>query len=189
MSELASDKIYEAATGYRNRRLLAILALVVAGMVGLAFASVPLYRLFCQVTGFGGTTQVADAAPSQAATGLPPVSVRFDANVSPALKWEFVPVSAPVSLVPGEQTTILYRATNIGTAPSTGTATFNVTPQKAGPYFMKMECFSFTEQTLQPGESMEMPVSFFVDSEIGTDTNTMDVDEIVLSYTFFEART
>jgi cytochrome c oxidase assembly protein subunit 11 len=92
-------------------------------------------------------------------------------------------------LVPGEQTTILYRAKNIGTSPSTGTATFNVTPQKAGPYFMKIECFCFTEQTLQPGESMEMPVSFFVDSEIGTDTNTMDVDEIVLSYTFFEART
>ncbi len=189
MSELASNKISEAAVGYRNRRLLAVLALVVAGMVGLAFASVPLYRLFCKVTGFGGTTQVADSAPSQAATGLPPVSVRFDANVSPALKWEFVPVSASLSLVPGEQTTVLYRAKNIGTAPSTGTATFNVTPQKAGPYFMKIECFCFTEQTLQPGESMEMPVSFFVDSEIGTDMNTMDVEEIVLSYTFFEART
>ena len=189
MTEITSDKFYHSTRMGRNQRTLMVIALVVAGMVGLAFASVPLYRLFCQVTGFGGTTQVAETLPTQIATNLPPVSVRFDANVSPKLKWEFVPVSAPVSLQPGEQTTIIYRATNIGSAPSTGTATFNVTPQKAGPYFMKIECFCFTEQTLQPGESMDMPVSFFVDSEIGTDTNTMDVDEIVLSYTFFEART
>ena len=189
MSELATDKLYAQATSDRNRRMLMGIALVVAGMVGLAFASVPLYRLFCQVTGFGGTTQVAETLPTEIATNVPPVAVRFDANVSPQLNWEFVPVSAPVSLQPGEQKTIMYRATNIGTTPSTGTATFNVTPQKAGPYFMKIECFCFTEQTLQPGESMDMPVSFFVDSEIGTDTNTMDVDEIVLSYTFFEART
>jgi len=189
MGELATDKLYAETTSDRNRRMLVVIALVVAGMVGLAFASVPLYRLFCQVTGFGGTTQVAENLPTKIATNLPPVAVRFDANVSPQLKWEFVPVSAPVSLQPGEQTTIMYRATNIGTQPSTGTATFNVTPQKAGPYFMKIECFCFTEQTLQPGETMDMPVSFFVDSEIGTDTNTMDVDEIVLSYTFFEART
>ena len=189
MTEIASGKYYNITRIGRNQRTLLVIALVVAGMGGLSFASVPLYRLFCQVTGFGGTTQVAETLPTQIATNLPPVSVRFDANVSPKLKWEFVPVSAPVSLQPGEQTTIIYRATNIGSVPSTGTATFNVTPQKAGPYFMKIECFCFTEQTLQPGESMDMPVSFFVDSEIGTDTNTMDVDEIVLSYTFFEART
>lgn len=189
MTEITSDKFHHNARAGRNQRTLLIVALVVAGMVGLSFASVPLYRLFCQVTGFGGTTQVAETLPTHIATDLPPVAVRFDANVSPKLHWEFVPVSAPVSLQPGEQTTIMYRATNIGSAPSTGTATFNVTPQKAGPYFMKIECFCFTEQTLQPGKSMDMPVSFFVDSEIGTDTNTMDVDEIVLSYTFFEART
>ena len=188
MTEIASDKFDQSTRMGRNKHTLMVIALVVAGMVGLSFASVPLYRLFCQVTGFGGTTQVAETLPTQIATNLPPVSVRFDANVSPKLKWEFVPVSAPVSLQPGEQMTIIYRATNIGTVPSTGTATFNVTPQKAGSYFMKIECFCFTEQTLQPGESMDMPVSFFVDSEIATNTNTMDVDEIVLSYTFFEAR-
>ena len=103
------------------------------------------------------------------------------------MNWSFVPVEQEVSLKPGEEVTAIYRATNIGTIPSTGTATFNVTPQKAGPYFMKIECFCFTEQTLQPGESVDMPVRFFLDSEIVSDINTSDIDEIVLSYTFFKA--
>ena len=169
----------------RNRATLATLAVVVFAMVGLAFASVPLYRLFCQVTGFGGTTQVADAAPETASLSLPPVQVRFDANVNPKLPWRFEPVSAPVSLVPGQEIQILYRATNLADVPTSGTATFNVTPQKAGPYFMKIECFCFTEQTLGVGESVDMPVSFYLDPEIRTDVNTKDVDEVVLSYTFF----
>lgn len=170
-----------------NNRLLLIVALVVASMVGLAYASVPLYKLFCQVTGFGGTTQVATEAPDQPLASEAPLSVRLDANVNPQLNWSFVPVEAEVRLKPGEEVTALYRATNIGTEPSTGTATFNVTPQKAGPYFMKIECFCFTEQTLQPGESVDMPVRFFLDSEIASDINTVDIDEIVLSYTFFKA--
>ena len=171
-----------------NRRLLAILAIVVVGMVGLAYASVPLYQLFCQVTGYGGTTQVA-LTQAETVVANHPVKVRFDANVSRGLNWRFEAVDAPLTLNPGEEVVINYRATNLGDAPSIGTSTYNVTPVKAGPHFMKIDCFCFIEQTLQPGESMEMPVSFFVDSEIGTDTNTMDVDEIVLSYTFFEART
>jgi len=170
-----------------NNRLLAIVALVVASMVGLAYASVPLYKLFCQVTGFGGTTQVATEAPSQPLTSAAPLNVRLDANVNPQLNWSFAPVETEVALKPGEEVTAMYRATNIGTEPSTGTATFNVTPQKAGPYFMKIECFCFTEQTLQPGESVDMPVRFFLDSEIVSDINTADIDEIVLSYTFFKA--
>lgn len=170
-----------------NNRLLLIVALVVASMVGLAYASVPLYKLFCQVTGFGGTTQVATEAADQPLASAAPLSVRLDANVNPQLNWSFVPVEAEVRLKPGEEVTALYRATNIGTEPSTGTATFNVTPQKAGPYFMKIECFCFTEQTLQPGESVDMPVRFFLDSEIASDINTVDIDEIVLSYTFFKA--
>ena len=172
----------------RNQRMLVMIMVVVAVMVGLAFASVPLYRLFCQVTGFGGTTQIASSVPVSPAIDLPDVSVRFDANVNPQLKWHFEAVTRPVSIKPGEQVTALYRATNISDRPSTGTATFNVTPQKAGPFFMKIECFCFTEQTLQPGQSMDMPVTFFVDSDMANDENTQDIDEIVLSYTFFEAR-
>lgn len=170
-----------------NNRLLVIVAMVVAAMVGLAYASVPLYKLFCQVTGFGGTTQVASQVPEQTQISGAPLSVRLDANVNPQLNWSFVPVEAEVSLKPGEEVTALYRATNIGSEPSTGTATFNVTPQKAGPYFMKIECFCFTEQTLQPGQSVDMPVRFFLDGEIASDINTADIDEIVLSYTFFKA--
>ena len=170
-----------------NKRLLAVVTVVVGSMVGLAYASVPLYKLFCQVTGFGGTTQIAAQAPEQALLNAKPVAVRLDANVNPQLNWSFVPVEQEVSLKPGEEVTAIYRATNIGMMPSTGTATFNVTPQKAGPYFMKIECFCFTEQTLQPGESVDMPVRFFLDSEIVSDINTSDIDEIVLSYTFFKA--
>ena len=170
-----------------NNRLLAGVAVVAMSMVGLAYASVPLYKLFCQVTGFGGTTQIATQAPEQALLTAEPLAVRLDANVNPQLNWSFVPVEQEVSLKPGEEITAIYRATNIGAMPSTGTATFNVTPQKAGPYFMKIECFCFMEQTLQPGESVDMPVRFFLDSEIVSDINTLDIDEIVLSYTFFKA--
>ena len=170
-----------------NNRLLAVVAVVAMSMVGLAYASVPLYKLFCQVTGFGGTTQIATQAPEQALLSAEPLAVRLDANVNPQLNWSFVPVEQEISLKPGEEVTAIYRATNIGKMPSTGTATFNVTPQKAGPYFMKIECFCFTEQTLKPGESVDMPVRFFLDSEIVSDINTSDIDEIVLSYTFFKA--
>ena len=170
-----------------NKRLLAVVTVVVASMVGLAYASVPLYKLFCQVTGFGGTTQIAAQAPEQALLNAKPVAVRFDANVNPRLNWSFVPIEREVSLKPGAEITAIYRATNIGKLPSTGMATFNVTPQKAGPYFMKIECFCFTEQTLLPGESIDMPVRFFLDSEISSDINTADIDAIVLSYTFFKA--
>ena len=167
-----------------NRRLLTILAILVGGMLGLAYASVPLYQLFCQVTGYGGTTQVA---LSQAETVVPnhPVKVRFDANINRDLNWRFEAVDAPLTLNPGEEVVINYRATNLGDAPSTGTSTYNVTPVKAGPHFMKIDCFCFIEQTLQPGESVLMPVRFFIDPEIVADSNASDVDEIILSYTFF----
>ena len=171
----------------RNNRFLTGAFVVVGLMVGLAYASVPLYDLFCRVTGFGGTTQVATSAPDSVSAELAPIQVRFDANTNPKLPWAFKAVDKPVSLVPGAQTVITYRATNLADVPTTGTATFNVTPQKAGPYFMKIECFCFIEQTLQPGESMDMPVSFFIDPEIVQDLNTADIDEIVLSYTFFPA--
>jgi len=166
-----------------NRRLLMVLTLVVGGMVGLAYASVPLYQLFCQVTGYGGTTQVADASGETVVLDHP-IKVRFDANISPALNWRFEAVDAPLTLNPGEEAVVNYRATNLGDAPSTGTSTYNVTPVKAGPHFMKIDCFCFIEQTLQPGESVLMPVRFFIDPEIVADGNTRDVSEIILSYTF-----
>ncbi|MGB2098951.1 MAG: cytochrome c oxidase assembly protein, partial [Candidatus Puniceispirillaceae bacterium] len=112
---------------------------------------------------------------------------RFDANVNPALNWQFVAVDRKVTLNPGEEVVINYRATNLGDTPSTGTSTFNVTPVKAGPFFMKLDCFCFIEQTLQPGESVDMPVRFFVDPEIVSDENVRDIQEIILSYTFFPA--
>ena len=185
MSEIITPHPYSAQAGRQNRKTLAVIAAVVMGMVGLAYASVPLYKLFCQVTGFGGTTQVATEAPQTVIASAEPVTVRFDANVNPKLNWAFTPVTAPAELNPGEQVTAYYRVTNIGETASVGTATFNVTPQKAGPYFMKLECFCFTEQRLEAGQSMDMPVTFFLDPEMSADINTADVDEIVLSYTFF----
>ena len=170
--------------GASNRRILVILAVVVAAMVGLAYASVPLYQLFCQVTGYGGTTQISGDAAVEI---LPdhPVRVRFDANTNPALNWRFEAVDAPVTLNPGEEVVINYRATNLGDTASAGTSTYNVTPVKAGPHFMKIDCFCFIEQTLQPGESVLMPVRFYIDPDIASEPGTADIDEIILSYTFF----
>jgi cytochrome c oxidase assembly protein subunit 11 len=169
-----------------NKRLLVILATLVVGMVGMAYASVPLYDLFCRVTGYGGTTQIAENVNEDVIYDHP-VKVRFDANVNPELNWSFVPVDKPVTMNPGEEIVINYRATNLADTAITGTSTFNVTPVKAGQYFMKLDCFCFIEQTLQPGESVDMPVRFFVDPEIAKDENTLDVNEIILSYTFFPA--
>ena len=128
-----------------NRRILAILAIVVLLMVGLAYASVPLYQLFCQVTGYGGTTQVTDTA-ADAVVPNHPIKVRFDANTNPALNWRFEAVDAPLTLNPGEEVVINYRATNLGDTASTGTSTYNVTPVKAGPHFMKIDCFCLSSR-------------------------------------------
>jgi len=182
MSVPATQQMPEQGAG--NRRILVILAVVVAAMVGLAYASVPLYLLFCQVTGYGGTTQISGDAAVEI---LPdhPVRVRFDANTNPALNWRFEAVDAPVTLNPGEEVVINYRATNLGDTTSAGTSTYNVTPVKAGPHFMKIDCFCFIEQTLQPGESVLMPVRFYIDPDIASEPGTADIDEIILSYTFF----
>jgi cytochrome c oxidase assembly protein subunit 11 len=166
----------------RNARLGLKMALVALAMVGLAFASVPLYRMFCQVTGFAGTTQRAAEAPGAVAGTI---SVRFDANIDPALPWKFEPVQEKVRIHPGERTTIYYRATNYTARSTTGQAIFNVTPEDTGPFFSKIECFCFTEQTLKPGESVLMPVVFFVDPRIRDDEVTRKIDEITLSYTFY----
>jgi cytochrome c oxidase assembly protein subunit 11 len=164
-----------------------LLALVVAGMAGLSFASVPLYRLFCQATGVGGTTQRADRVPANASDVV--VTVRFNAETAPDLGWEFHSLQDAVTVHPGEQRQIFYRAVNKTTQPVTASATFNVTPAKSGIYFDKLQCFCFSEQHLEPGESADMGVVFFVDPDILTDPNTTDVRTITLSYTMFRAHT
>lgn len=171
-----------SAVAQRNTRTALIMALLVAAMLGLAFASVPLYRLFCQVTGFAGTTQRAEQAPGAIAGQI---GVRFDANVHPGLPWNFEPVQRTVRIAPGARTQIFYRATNLVARPTTGQAVFNVSPDTVGQYFKKIECFCFTEQTLKPGESVDMPVVFFVDPRIRDNPDTRDIDEITLSYTFY----
>ncbi len=169
-----------------NRRIAISLGVLVLVMVGLSYASVPLYDIFCRVTGYGGTTQVADAQSNSIVMGHP-VAVRFDANTNSALDWKFIPLDSKVMVNPGEEIVVNYRATNMGTLPTTGTSTFNVTPVKAGPFFMKLDCFCFIEQTLEPGQSIDMPVRFFVDPEIVLDEDAKDIREIILSYTFFPA--
>nr|WP_250809591.1 cytochrome c oxidase assembly protein [Neorhizobium tomejilense] len=165
-----------------NSAIFAGCAVFVAGMVGAAYASVPLYRLFCQVTGYNGTTQRVEQYSDKILNK--PIQVTFDANISPGLNWEFKPAKA-VNPKIGETVQIEYTATNRSSKPTTGSAVFNVTPMEAGAYFNKVECFCFTEQTLQPGQSVQMPVVFFVDPELATAQETKNIKTITLSYTFY----
>ena len=179
-----------ASLEQKNLRIAMIAFGVAAAMVALGFASVPLYRMFCQVTGFAGTTQVAsesDAAIAErlaASAGAPPISIRFDANTDPGLPWSFAPVQTTDKVQIGTRDLAFYTARNNGTVPITGTATFNVEPEQAAPYFNKIQCFCFTEQTLQPGEEIRMPVLFYVDPAALDDPNMEGVEQITLSYTF-----
>jgi cytochrome c oxidase assembly protein subunit 11 len=161
------------------------MALIVAAMVGVAFASVPLYKMFCELTGFDGTPLRAEKAPGAVAGEI---GVRFDANIQPGLPWRFEP-AGKVRIAPGAQTQVFYRATNLTARPLTGQAVFNVTPDQAGKYFKKIECFCFTEQTLAAGQSVKMPILFFVDPAILEDEDTRHIDEITLSYTFYPVET
>ncbi len=169
--------------GRRNKFVAFAAVSLVAGMVGMSYAAVPLYKLFCAVTGFGGTTQRADAAPALILDR--DVTVRFNADVGQGLGWKFQPLQRDITLKVGQEALIYYRATNVSDKPIVGMATFNVTPDKAGQYFNKIACFCFTEQRLEPGQSIDMPVSFFVDPRIAEDRNLDDVANIALSYTFF----
>ena len=169
----------------RNRGTAIALAGVVAGMVGMAYAAVPLYQLFCQVTGYGGTTQTAVTAPGPAGDRV--MIVRFNADTASGMPWKFRPLQREVKVRIGEETLAFYEARNDSGGRISGTATFNVTPHKAGPYFDKIDCFCFEHQVLASGERAEMPVSFFIDPAILDDPNLDDVNTITLSYTFFEA--
>ncbi|MGI9481937.1 MAG: cytochrome c oxidase assembly protein [Hyphomicrobiales bacterium] len=169
-----------------NRKIAVACVVLVGCMVGLAYASVPLYRLFCQVTGYAGTTQRAEVASETVLDRQ--ISVRFDSNVGNGLAWNFKPVQREVKLKIGEQLLAFYRAENLSKEPVTGTAIFNVTPAAAGAYFNKIECFCFTEQVLQPGQRVDMPVSFFIDPEIDKDADLDSLKTITLSYTFYPAK-
>lgn len=170
----------------RNRRG-AVLALCFAlGMLGMGYAAVPLYRIFCEATGFGGTTmKVSETEASSVAVTDRQIVVRFDSNVSPALPWRFKPENPTEKITIGARDMAAFFAENLSSKPVTGTATFNVTPVQAGRYFAKVQCFCFTEQTLQPGEKVRMPVIYYVDPAILTDPDTKDIEEITLSYTFY----
>jgi cytochrome c oxidase assembly protein subunit 11 len=169
----------------RNLQVAFIAGGVAASMLGLAYASVPLYALFCQATGYGGTTQRADAAPEN--LGKRHFTIRFDANIASSLNWTFVPAQLTMRVLSGKSEIAAYKVTSLSGQATAGTAEFNVTPKLAGQYFNKIECFCFTEQKLEAHASAELPVMFFVDPDIEKDPDLQTLDEIVLSYTFYPA--
>lgn len=176
-----------AKTTQRKNRTTALIAgATVAGMIGLSYASVPLYQLFCQVTGYAGTTQVAKSS-SDVPILERRITVTFDSNVASGLAWKFKPAQKNLTVRVGEETLAYYEARNDSDETITGTATFNVTPFKIGQYFVKVDCFCFKEQTLKPGQVVSMPVSFFIDPQIAADKHAYDVHDITLSYTFFRS--
>ena len=166
----------------RNLRTAILAGVGVCTMGGLGFASVPLYRMFCEVTGLNGTTQRGTRAPGS--TGQK-ITIAFDANISNKLPWKFAPEVRSDTIDIGGRDMAFFTATNSSAAPVTGTATFNVTPNAAGKYFTKIQCFCFTQQTLQPGETVRMPVLYYVDPAILNDPDARDIQEITLSYTFY----
>jgi cytochrome c oxidase assembly protein subunit 11 len=169
----------------RNLRTALIAATGALAMLGLGFASVPLYRWFCQVTGFGGTTQrIGEAQAATIKVSDKSISVRFDANVEAGMPWKFAPGQVTQELPIGARKMAFYRAENLSDKAVTGVASFNVEPARAGIYFTKIQCFCFEQQTLQPGQAVDMPVIYFVDPKILSDPETRDIEAITLSYTF-----
>jgi cytochrome c oxidase assembly protein subunit 11 len=167
----------------RNRNVVLWCLTGALTMGAMSYAAVPLYDLYCRVTGYGGTTQKA-IAPSKIMLDRT-ITVRFDANVTPGMKWKFEPLQTRMDVKLGENALAFYKATNTADHAITGTAAFNVAPDAAGIHFSKVECFCFKEQTLQPGESIEMPVSFFVDPKLASDPDAAWLTQIALSYTFY----
>jgi cytochrome c oxidase assembly protein subunit 11 len=170
--------------GARNTALICIA--VATGMLGLAYASVPLYTLFCNVTGFGGTPMLASGPATKVLDRT--LTIRFDANVAPNLRWRFAPETPAIKVKVGETQTVTYKIQNTGDVTATAMATFNVLPELAGSHFMKLECFCFQENTLKPGEAMEAAVVFYIDPAIEDDPGVADIHEITLSYTYFPSK-
>jgi cytochrome c oxidase assembly protein subunit 11 len=169
-----------------NKKLALSLVMLIIGMSLLAYSSVPLYNLFCKVTGYGGTTQIAKSRANH--VGSRKLEIRFDANTSPELPWEFKPEQKNVQVITGENMLVFYFAHNKALQPIIGTAVYNVTPHKAGKYFNKIQCFCFSEQLLTPNQQVHMPVSFFIDPDFDNDPEMKDVNVITLSYSFFKVK-
>lgn len=177
-----------AAPVRSNRRTGLIMAGLALGMLGMGFAAVPLYRIFCQVTGFGGTTmRVSEAKAAAVKVAAGHISVRFDANVDRGMGWRFQPQQVTQDMRIGQRKQAFYIAENTSRDPITGVASFNVEPELAGKYFNKIQCFCFNQQTLQPGQKIDMPVIYYVDPAIADDPETKDIKQITLSYTFHKA--
>ena len=172
---------------HKNTKTLVSILLLAFAMVGLAFASVPLYDLFCRTTGFGGTTQVSQTIPGEDQILNRKITIHFNSDTNRNLNWDFKPEQRRMTLNIGRQGLISFKAKNNDTTPTVGTAVYNVTPAKAGKYFHKTQCFCFDQQTLAPGQEMNMPVIFYIDPSIADDKNMADVKTITLSYSFFKA--
>ncbi|MFK8252554.1 cytochrome c oxidase assembly protein [Ancylobacter terrae] len=184
MNELDTSPRGNPRADARRHRVVALsCGLFVVAMVGAAYAAVPLYQMFCRVTGFGGATVVATALPAQPLERT--VEVRFDTNVAPGLAWSFQPEVRSMTVKVGEPQLVYFRVVSRAATDTTASATYNVTPERTGPHFAKMQCFCFTEQTLKPGEALDMPVAFFVDPALAEDPELDSVGTITLSYTFF----
>jgi cytochrome c oxidase assembly protein subunit 11 len=175
----------QALIARRNRRTGLAVAAVAAGMVGVSFAAVPLYDLFCRVTGYNGTPMISAARPT--AAGEQVMTIRFNANTQPNLPWRFEPAQPSVQLRVGEEGMGFYTARNLSDRPATGISTYNVTPEVVGKYFHKTACFCFEEQTLAPGQQADMPLAFWVDPRIAEDPNTRGIRTITVNYTFFRS--
>ena len=169
----------------RNLRTGFVAVLIALAMLALGFAAVPLYRMFCQLTGFAGTTQRSETGVAPGGVVGKLINVRFDGNVSPSLPWRFAPEKNVARVAIGARQMAFFTATNLSNEPITGTASFNVTPDQAGQYFTKIQCFCFTSQTLKPGETVRMPVIYYVDPAMLKDKDARNFNEITLSYTFY----
>jgi cytochrome c oxidase assembly protein subunit 11 len=181
--------MHDAATAQRNRRIGLIALAFAAGMVGLGYAAVPLYRIFCQKTGFAGTpARATEAEAAQVKATGQTIEIRFDANTDPNLPWTFTPEKTVVTVPMGERRLALFRARNNSDHTITGQASYNIEPEQAAAYFNKVQCFCFTQQTLGPHQEVSMPVIFYVDPKITKDLDANDVDQITLSYTFHESK-
>lgn len=171
----------------RNGRVAVIVVSVVAGMVGMSYAAVPLYEMFCRMTGYGGVPQIAKA--ESAMRGEKIMKVRFDANVASDLPWSFEPEVPAITLRTGETATVFYKVKNKSDRETIGIAAYNVAPERAGMFFNKISCFCFAEQTLGPGETMDMPVVFYLDPALEKDEIMKHQDQVTLSYTFYASKT